>query len=160
VVSHLADHPELYVLESMLPGATLDITMYDRGEPKPVESLSAGQRATALLPIILRDLPWPLLFDQPEDDLDNQFIFDSLIKIVRTLKVQRQIIFVTHNANIPVLGEADRVIVMEMKTPTLAAPPRFGTVDERKQDILNLLEGGAAAFAAREERYHELLADR
>ena len=160
VVSHLADHPELYVLESMLRGATLDITMYDHGEPKPVESLSEGQRATALLPIILRDLPWPLLFDQPEDDLDNQFIFDSLIKIVRTLKVQRQIIFVTHNANIPVLGEADRVIVMEMKTPTQAALPRVGTVDERKQDILNLLEGGAAAFSAREERYHELLADR
>ena len=47
------------------------------GQPKPVETLSRGQRATALLPIILRPLPYPLLFDQPEDDLDNSFIFKS-----------------------------------------------------------------------------------
>jgi energy-coupling factor transporter ATP-binding protein EcfA2 len=160
VISHLADHPDLYTLESALPSAKLQITMYDNGQPKPVESLSAGQRATALLPIILRDLPYPLIFDQPEDDLDNKFIFGSLIKIVRDLKLRRQIIFVTHNANIPVLGGADRVIVMHMESPTLAALPRTGSVDECKSDILDLLEGGAEAFAAREEQYHELLRER
>jgi hypothetical protein len=158
VVSHLADHPDLYSLESELPSSRLDITMYDGGVPKPVESLSGGQRATALLPIILRDLPYPLLFDQPEDDLDNKFIFNSLVKIVRDLKSKRQIIFVTHNANIPVLGLADRVVVMQMQTPTQAAQPRAGSVDACKKDILDLLEGGAEAFAAREQQYHDLLA--
>lgn len=160
VVTHLSDHAELYALECEVPSAKLRITMYDGGVPKPVESLSEGQRATALLPIILRKLPYPLLIDQPEDDLDNKFIFQSLIKIVETLKAERQVIFVTHNANIPVLGAADRVIVMRMDTPTKAASPLSGTVDERKQDILELLEGGAAAFQAREQRYHDILVGR
>lgn len=159
VVTHLADHQELYALESELPSTRLQITLYDGGQPKPVETLSKGQRATALLPIILRPLPYPLLFDQPEDDLDNKFIFDFLIKTIRTLKHQRQVIFVTHNANIPVLGGADRVVVMHMRTPSRAAPPNCGTVDERKQEILDLLEGGAEAFSERELRYHDLLSD-
>jgi DNA repair ATPase RecN len=158
VVSHLADEPELYSLESELPSAKLQIVLYDDGQPKRVEELSKGQKATALLPIILRDLPYPLLFDQPEDDLDNKFIFNTLIKTIRELKHRRQMIFVTHNANIPVLGGADRVVVMHMESPTKAAQPKVGTVDECKRDILDLLEGGAEAFVAREQQYHALLA--
>ena len=104
VVAHLGDHDDLYSLETELPAARLQITLFDEGQPKPVEALSKGQRATALLPIILRPLPYPLLFDQPEDDLDNKFIFRSLIATLRRLKAERQLIFVTHNANIPVLG--------------------------------------------------------
>ena len=157
VVAHLGDHPNFYDLETTLPTPRLDITLFQDGQPKPVETLSKGQRATALLPIILRPLPYPLLFDQPEDDLDNSFIFRSLIRTLRTLKHQRQLVFVTHNANIPVLGEADHVIVMSMSSPTSAAPPNVGTVDERKREILDLLEGGAEAFTKRESYYHDLL---
>jgi hypothetical protein len=157
VVAHLAEHQDLYTLEAEPPTAKLDITLFDEGTPKAVESLSKGQKATALLPLILRALPYPLIVDQPEDDLDNNFIFKSLIKHVGTLKSQRQLIFITHNANIPVLGGADRVVVMHMATPTSAAPCVSGTVDERRQEILDLLEGGAEAFQRREERYHDLL---
>jgi predicted ATPase len=157
VLAHLADHPDLYRIEAEPPATRLDITLFDNGEAKSVETLSKGQKATALLPLILRPLPYPLLFDQPEDDLDNKFIFNSLIKTVRMLKVRRQIIFVTHNANIPVLGEADQVIVMRMRSPTLADAPLSGTVDQRKQEILDLLEGGAAAFRQREAQYGDLL---
>ena len=157
VVSHLADHPNLYELEADPPAARLDITMYDSGQPKPVEALSKGQKATALLPLILRPLPYPLLFDQPEDDLDNSLISQSLVKVIQDLKLKRQLIFVTHNANIPVLGEADRVVVMSMNSPVIANPPKCGSVDERKREILVLLEGGAAAFRERESRYHDLL---
>lgn len=157
VVSHLLDHPDLYKLESEEPAAQLDISMYDDGQPKAVETLSKGQKATALLPLILRPLPYPLLFDQPEDDLDNSFINRFLVKAIHELKKKRQLIFVTHNANIPVIGEADKVIVMSMKNPRAAKPPKVGTVDERKQEILDLLEGGAEAFKAREARYGELL---
>jgi ATPase subunit of ABC transporter with duplicated ATPase domains len=102
VVAHLGDHPGLYELEAQAFEDRLDITMYDAGISKPVETLSEGQKATALLPLILRSAPYPLLFDQPEDDLDNSFIYKSLIKAVRELKCERQLIFVTHNANIPV----------------------------------------------------------
>lgn len=158
IVAQLGDHDDLYVLETELPANRLEVTFYDDGEPKSVETLSKGQRATALLPIILRPLPYPLLFDQPEDDLDNSFIFKSLVATVRQLKAKRQLIFVTHNANIPVLGEAERIVVMSMKGPTSAAPALTGSVDGRKQEILNLLEGGAEAFAKRERYYGELLA--
>ena len=157
VVAHLGDHADLYILESEPPSVQLEITLFDNGQPKRVEALSKGQRATALLPLILRPLPYPLLFDQPEDDLDNSFIFRSLIKTIQSLKTKRQLIFVTHNANIPVLGAADHVVVMRMASPTRADKARVGGVDERKQDILDLLEGGADAFNMREQSYHELL---
>ena len=158
IVAQLGDHDDLYDLETELPANRLEVTFFDDGEPKSVETLSKGQRATALLPIILRPLPYPLLFDQPEDDLDNSFVFKSLVATVRQLKSKRQLIFVTHNANIPVLGEAERIVVMCMKGPKSAAPALTGSVDGRKQEILNLLEGGAEAFAKRERYYGELLA--
>jgi energy-coupling factor transporter ATP-binding protein EcfA2 len=153
VVAHLADHPDLYTLESDPPAAVLDITMFQDGHPKPVESLSKGQKATALLPLILRPLPYPLIFDQPEDDLDNSFIYRSMVKAIHDLKLKRQLIFVTHNANIPVLGAADRVIVMSMKSPQTAGIPKVGSVDDQKKDILDLLEGGEKAFLEREVKY-------
>jgi predicted ATPase len=157
IVAYLREHPDLYDLEGEVFEDKLEITMYDRGQPKPVELLSKGQRATALLPLILRPSPCPLIFDQPEDDLDNSFIFKSLIKVIRQLKNARQLIFVTHNANIPVLGDADRVIVMNMTNPLAAGIPQVGSVDERKQDILDLLEGGREAFEERQKRYGSLL---
>lgn len=157
VVAHLAEHTELYTLEAETPVARLEITLFDNGEPKPVETLSKGQKATALLPLILRPLPYPLIVDQPEDDLDNNFIFNSLVKHIESLKLYRQLVFVTHNANIPVLGGADRVVVMRMQSPHLAAPCIWGSVDDRRREILDLLEGGAEAFQRREHRYHDLL---
>jgi hypothetical protein len=157
VITYLRDHSDLYALEGEYGDDTLEITMFDNGIPKRVEQLSKGQRATALLPLILRGSTAPLIVDQPEDDLDNSFIYQTLVKSIRALKSHRQLIFVTHNANIPVLGEADSVIVMEMATPTKALPPRIGSLDERKQDILDLLEGGKEAFEQREQRYHDLL---
>lgn len=157
-VTYLRDHADLYDLEGESGDDSLDITMFDNGIPKQVEQLSKGQRATALLPLILRGSSCPLIIDQPEDDLDNSFIYQALVRNVRALKSRRQLIFVTHNANIPVLGNADAVIVMEMATPTKAAPPRSGSLDDRKQDVLDLLEGGKEAFEQREQRYHDLLA--
>jgi energy-coupling factor transporter ATP-binding protein EcfA2 len=127
------------------------------GEVRPVEQLSRGQMATALLPLILRHAEFPLVFDQPEDDLDNRYIFDELVARIRELKRTRQLVFVTHNANIPVLGEADRVIAMSMANARLAAAPTAGTVDEMRKPILDILEGGAVAFQARRERYKGVL---
>jgi DNA repair ATPase RecN len=157
VTSQLADHEDLYTLEETIFEDSLDVTMYDNGRPKAVETLSKGQKATALLPLVLRPAPYPLIIDQPEDDLDNSFIYRSLVQVVAELKKERQIIFVTHNANIPVLGEADHVVVMRMRTPEVAEQPKTGTVDETKREILELLEGGQEAFERREARYSELL---
>lgn len=157
VVAHLADHEGLYDLEAEVTEDRLAITLFDNGTAKPIETLSKGQKATALLPLILRPSPHPLIFDQPEDDLDNSFIFKSLIQSVLELKQRRQIVFVTHNANIPVLGEAEQVVVMNMSSPTSAGAPVVGSVDDRKQEILDLLEGGREAFEERHRRYAALL---
>lgn len=157
LLAFLADSEDLYTLEGIVFDDRLEITMYDNGVPKPVGQLSKGQMATALLPLILRPADYPLIFDQPEDDLDNRFIFSTLVETIHRLKDKRQLIFVTHNANIPVLGEADRVVVMSMDTPMQAAPPLAGDVDAVKADILTLLEGGADAFRRRQKKYADLL---
>lgn len=159
LISHLMDNPDLYDLESILFDDNLEITLFDHGTPKSISELSKGQMATALLPLILRPAPYPLIFDQPEDDLDNSFIYTSLVQQIQRIKLERQLIFVTHNANIPVLGDADTVIVMEMQSPIKASQPLIGTVEDVKPSILSLLEGGSEAFQLRHERYENLLKD-
>lgn len=153
LLSHLGDHSDLYELDLIQPSIRLEIALYQGGVPKEVESLSKGQRATALLPLILRHYNYPLIFDQPEDDLDNSYIYEFMVKKLRDLKLERQLVFVTHNANIPVLAEADKIIVMEMATPTEAVIAKQGSVDDCKDEILRLLEGGVEAFQKRQERY-------
>lgn len=157
VLTYLRDHPDLYELDGQLFEDSLEITMFDHGVPKAVEHLSEGQRATALLPLILREGTCPLIIDQPEDDLDNSFIFQVLVKNIARIKPIRQLVFVTHNANIPVLGDSEQIVVMHMERPDKAATPRLGSLDERKGDILELLEGGKEAFEHREERYRPLI---
>jgi hypothetical protein len=79
------------------------------------------------------------------------------VKTIVDLKARRQLIFVTHNANIPVLGDADSVLVMSMIHPSKAAAPRSGDVISQKDQILSLLEGGAEAFRLRHDKYGDLL---
>ncbi|WP_262232418.1 ATP-binding protein, partial [Escherichia coli] len=72
---------------------------------KPLEQHSLGQRASALMLFVLNQQDNDVvIIDQPEDDLDNQTIYDDVIKIIRAMKPRTQFIFATHNANIPVLG--------------------------------------------------------
>src|SRR5690606_38692044 len=79
--SYLLDHPSLHEVECAVFDDWLEITMFVDGVAKPINQLSKGQMATALLPLILREADCPLLFDQPEDDLDNRFIFETLVKM-------------------------------------------------------------------------------
>jgi hypothetical protein len=157
LVGFLLDSPGLYDLESATFEDQLEITLFVDGVPKPVQQLSKGQMATALLPLVLRKADYPLIFDQPEDDLDNRYIYQTLVARIRELKATRQLIFVTHNANIPVLGDAERVVVMQMESPTKAGAPLVGTVDQVSDSILGLLEGGAEAFKLRQKRYGALV---
>lgn len=155
LVAYLLDNAEFYEIEGEQFQDELDIQLYVDGVPKRVDQLSKGQKATALLPLIMRHAPYPLIFDQPEDDLDNRFICETLIKDgIKKLKGKRQLIFITHNANIPVLGDADKVIVMKMKCPDKADKPICGNVEEVKEEIIKLLEGGKDAFKFRQNKYN------
>ena len=115
-------------------------------------SLSTGQKCTTILPILLLESENPLLIDQPEDNLDNRFIFETVVANLQRVKASRQLIFVTHNPNIPVLGEAAKVVVMDSDGGAARKTPD-GSVDQCKQQIVTLLEGGEEAFRLRGQRY-------
>ena len=73
--------------------------------------LSLGQQQSVLLALMLSsESDAPLIIDQPEDNLDSEFIFHSLVPVIRAAKERRQVIVVTHNANIAVLGDAEQII--------------------------------------------------
>lgn len=119
---------------------------------KDASQLSRGQKCTALLPLLLARRDTPLVIDQPEDNLDNHFIFNTVVEAIRRLKPQRQMIFITHNANIPVLAEADLIAVMD-SDGKIGYVKKTGKLDECKPEIIDLLEGGREAFEKRRERY-------
>jgi hypothetical protein len=128
------------------------IELLDGRDYKDASALSTGQRCTTILPILLLESDRPLLIDQPEDNLDNAFIFETIVQSVKKAKASRQLIFVTHNPNIPVLGEAERVFVLT-SDGRHGSINCVGTVDEVKGEIETLLEGGREAFLQRKERY-------
>ena len=92
------------------PTTVIQLNTATTGDPpdwQALEDLSTGQKATALLLLLLLESDAPLIVDQPEDDLDNRFITDGVVPRMRQEKRRRQFIFSTHNANIPVLGDAE-----------------------------------------------------
>lgn len=153
LVSHLAGSDEIFSLESKVPDDELEVTMFVDNEAHSVSELSKGQKATAMLPLLLRPAPYPLILDQPEDDLDNRFIFETLVQTIKELKKERQLIFVTHNANIPVIGDAELVLAMGMRSPDQAELSDTGDVEQMREPIIELLEGGRDAFVLRSRTY-------
>ena len=123
---------------------------------RPLSALSVGQKCTALLGIVLLESPATLLVDQPEDDLDNQFIFDQIVDTLRHEKERRQFIVATHNANIPVSGDAELIVVVEADEYHGWVPENgAGSIDAKpiKQAVEQILEGGERAFQIRREKY-------
>ena len=128
------------------------IELCERGDYRETSALSTGQKCTAILPILLFDSINPLIIDQPEDNLDNSYVYETVVRSIRKAKAGRQMIFATHNPNIPVLGDAARVFVMD-SSRIKGSVLRQGDVDCCKADIVTILEGGEEAFRMRKERY-------
>jgi hypothetical protein len=141
-----------YVIETVDLEDRPCIELLDGDKYKESPNLSTGQRCTTILPILLVQNERPLLIDQPEDNLDNAFVYDTIVKALQAVKGCRQVIFVTHNPNIPVLGEAERVFVFDSDGQH-ATLRQEGTVDECKVQIERILEGGREAFLQRKVRY-------
>jgi ABC-type uncharacterized transport system ATPase subunit len=141
-----------YDIETMELEDRPRIELLDGERYKEATSLSTGQRCTTILPILLLQSARPLLVDQPEDNLDNAFVYDTIVKALRDAAGTRQVIFVTHNPNIPVLGNADRVFVFDSDGEH-GRLRVTGTVDECKEEIESVLEGGRKAFLERKDRY-------
>ena len=96
----------------------------------------------------------PLIIDQPEDDLDNAFVFSSIVSTLRAVKERRQVILVTHNANIAVLGDSELILPMNRENDCGKIKDR-GSIDTKttKAFVQSILEGGAEAFLRRKEIY-------
>ncbi len=125
-----------------------------------LEDLSTGQKATAVLLLVLLESDAPLVVDQPEDDLDNRFITEGIIPRMRTEKQRRQFLFSTHNANIPVLGDAELILGLSASGEpdsgrATVAPEHMGSIDKGtvKDLVGELLEGGEEAFERRRRKY-------
>ena len=152
IVGHLQDSDQIGKLETVDLEDEPLIALKDGADFKNSADLSTGQRCTVILPILLLESERPLLIDQPEDNLDNAFVYDTIVKSLREAKGGRQLIFVTHNPNIPVLGEADRVFVFA-SDGRHGAVSHVGTVEDVKGQIEHLLEGGKEAFVLRMHKY-------
>lgn len=152
VAAALFDPEFLFTLETVELDDQPLIELKDGEDYKDTSSLSTGQKCTTILPILLLESDSTLIVDQPEDNLDNRFIFQTVVESIRHVKKKRQLVLVTHNPNIPVLGEADHVVVLE-SDGARARVTREGDVDACKNEIVTLLEGGAEAFRRRGERY-------
>lgn len=158
--------PELFMkLEELDLGATTSIELNvaaegDSAEWRALDDLSTGQKATAILLLLLLRSDAPLVVDQPEDDLDNRFITEGIVPKMREEKRQRQFIFATHNANIPVLGDAELIVGMTAAGESSSGQVRIakehmGSIDDPcvRQLVEEVLEGGRTAFELRRLKY-------
>ena len=119
---------------------------------------SPGQRSAAILAFILSQGTAPLIIDQPEDDLDNSLIINLIVENIRNIKSNRQIIIVTHNPNIPVLGDAEGIIMLDRDKDgkvVFKNNKKTGCIEEKtiKKGICDIMEGGLEAFKKRESKY-------
>lgn len=157
--SHLAKLPpeSLDRLELWFPEDSLDVqysTSGDRQTFRPIQEGSPGQKTAALLAFLLSYGEEPLILDQPEDDLDNHLIYDLIVTQLREVKRRRQIIVVTHNANIVVNGDAELVVALAARGGQ-TQKEASGSLQERKvrDTICTVMEGGLKAF---EQRYRRI----
>lgn len=158
--------PDIFMrLEELeLPATTqIELNTSSEGEPETwqtIEALSTGQKATAVLLLLLLESDAPLVVDQPEDDLDNRFITDGVVPTMKDEKRKRQFVFSTHNANIPVLGDAELIIGLSTGIQNEAVQGRssdrhMGSIDMQpvREMVEEILEGGKTAFEMRRQKY-------
>ena len=158
--------PDVFMqVEELDLSATTQIELNTATEGESVvwqrlEALSTGQKATAVLLLLLLESEAPLVVDQPEDDLDNRFITESVVPIMRQEKRRRQFVFSTHNANIPVLGDAEQILGLDAsggakEGQARIASEHMGSIDSGpvRELVEEILEGGKDAFEMRRSKY-------
>jgi ABC-type lipoprotein export system ATPase subunit len=143
-----------------LPRLQIARTLTDAsGQAKHVvrdfSKLSLGQQQSVLLALMLSsNSEKPLIIDQPEDNLDGEFIYHTLVPVLRRAKERRQVIIVTHNANVAVLGDAELIVVMKAMNDRGTIVSR-GSIDQPETRLLacGILEGSPEAFLRRAKMY-------
>lgn len=155
-------------LQKLLPESMIDLSLWfpedklkitllstNNKTHKPLESGSPGEKAAALLAFILSYGDEPLLLDQPEDDLDNKLISNHIVRQLRKTKSNRQVIVVTHNANIVVNGDAEIVFPLDIVCTETRIQHAANIQEKKVRDaICDILEGGEKSFEKRFRRIH------
>lgn len=144
-------------LDLWFPEDSLDVQYSPTGDGKHFRSIqegSPGQKTAALLAFLLSYGDEPLILDQPEDDLDNHLIYDLIVKQLREVKRRRQVIVVTHNANIVVNGDAELIMAFAARGGETKLE-REGSLQKQavRETICDVMEGGRSAF---EQRYRRI----
>lgn len=131
--------------------------------PIPILNASPGERAVEMLRLSLQTTSGPIIIDQPEDDLDNDFLAHNLVDLIHQAKGKNQLIFASHSANLVVHGDSDLIHVLgtieddsgKGKCHRLES----GTIDQSAicSDIEAIMEGGRRAFETRRRKYHETI---
>lgn len=150
-IAGLAESPQLFEIQSIELGDCPTIELLDHDIYKDSLHVSSGQKCTAILPILMLDSSNPLLIDQPEENLDAGFIYETMVATVLKMKLRRQMLFVTHNPNIPVLGDAEMFFKLESNGKQTRITMR-GSVEQLRRKVMDL-EGGPEAFEKRMKRY-------
>lgn len=124
------------------------------GTFKTIEAGSVGEKSTSILSLLLSSGDDPIIIDQPEDDLDNRYVYSVVVDLLRRQKFSRQVIVATHNANIPVNGDAELIVALDARDG-LGRVGDSGSIDEpqMKKSVSEIMEGSAEAFRLRKERY-------
>lgn len=157
LIENLNDKDLLRELGRVRLTDSVDFRLRDGSVDKSVDALSTGQKCAVTLPIVLSERERTLILDQPEDHLDNAFLVTNIVSGLNTRRRDgAQTIVATHNANIPVLGSADNVVV-------LTSDGKIGSVDVQGafdsdaivDKITRLMEGGREAFSRRSAFYTE-----
>lgn len=142
----------------IIPDDKVFITIKKNVNNIKINDGSPGEKAAAVLSFIMNQGEGPLIIDQPEDDLDNSLIIDLIVNTIRDIKKKRQIIIVTHNPNIPVLGDAEAIIILERDEDgyvNLRKGKKAGCIEEKtiKDGICSIMEGGLESFKKRDKKY-------
>ena len=144
------DRPEIIVAKTVV------LANGSKAYPvKDFSKLSLGQQQSILLTILLfSKSKTPLIIDQPEDNLDSEFVYKTLVHSLRSIKEHRQVIIATHNANIAVLGDAELIVPLRGASDLAVIRDR-GSIDTAgtKEMVCTILEGSKKAFIRRQIVY-------
>lgn len=122
--------------------------------------LSVGQRCTAILALLLTDDDAPVIIDQPEDEIDNEFIYRELVPMLRRVKEERQVVIATHDPNLPVNGDGELIHALEARegrgrVKIVDGDQAVGALDRYsvRRAVEDIMEGSEEAFRRRYAKY-------
>lgn len=148
------DTTRVEAISTAVPKPEIALSYCDGNRQISFEKASEGQRGAALLFMLLEQPGGPLIIDQPEGDLDNKIITDLTSKL-HTAKVNRQLIFASHNANVVVNGSSELVVHLDINDSGDRTIACAGAID--KPEICGVItatmEGGEKAFKDRQNKY-------